>query len=137
MWLSPDFLQAGRQFGRHFQGQFHGPAALSCQGQVASIRVLEELVPQYGNFPVYQVGPCHDVIQYDISLMGVQPKFHYEPYHSAPATTHYLLFSPTYDVDPSGISEWEAAKRLKSSITKGCELLQRHPSYYEIYLCKK
>ena len=137
IWLSPDFLQAGRQFGRHFQGQFHGPAALCCQGHVAAIRVLEELVAQYGNFPVYQVGPCHDVMQYDISLMGSQPTFRYEPYSAAPATTHYLLFSPTYDVDPSGIAQLEAAKQQKYSVTRGCERLRQHPSYYEIYLCKK
>jgi len=132
IWLAPDFLQAGRQFGPRFQGQFMGPAVNHCQGGPLAIEAVNELTAK-NPAPVYHLSACVDSLKMDMKEGPVHAKVPIREYpdKGRPPVPHYVLVSSMYDYR----SERELAEQRKRNPMKGCPEIKRGVGF-KVYSCR-
>lgn len=132
IWLAPDFLQAGRQFGPAFEGQFMGPAVNHCQGGPLAIEAVNELT-QESPAPVYHLTACIDALKMDMREGPIRAKVPIRVYpdKGRPPLPHYVLVSSMYDYR----TEHELAEQRRRNPMKGCPEVRRGPGF-KVYSCR-
>ncbi len=138
-WLAPDFLQAGRQFGDRFQGEFSGPAVNHCQGGPEALASLDRLeaARHYGH--AYVLVHCGPVLAADSDAGPVRSVLNIDDYPDGgpPARPYWLLISHVYDYYSYGSpqAQYDALARRARAV-QDCTLEWGTPaSSYEIYSC--
>jgi hypothetical protein len=135
--LSPDYLLAGRQFGRFFYSQFAGPAVNHCQGLPFAVAEINRLTEREGGKrPAYILRSCLAVMQHALTYGPVAPS---APIRSYPATgaktEHYLAIPGSYDYDNIGAAEDAFYTSLRDRFTQGCRKVGEGNPDYELLLC--
>ena len=139
VWLAPDFLQAGRQFGDTFQGEFSGPAVNHCQGGPGALASLNRLeaARHYGH--AYVLVHCGPVLNADSDAGPVRSVLHIDdyPYGGPSARPYWLLISHVYDYYSYGSPQAQRdALARRARVVQDCTLASGTPdSSYEIYAC--
>jgi hypothetical protein len=135
--LAPDYLLAGRQFGKFFYSQFAGPAVNHCQGLPFALREMNRLIrEQDAPRTAYILRSCLGVMDHAyeygpvVSLVPVTP---YPP--SGAKTAHFLLIPGSYDYDNLGEGEQERYTALKETLTTGCHRAGRPHVDFDLWLC--
>ncbi|HMA95320.1 MAG TPA: hypothetical protein VKP30_21675, partial [Polyangiaceae bacterium] len=137
IYLAPDYLLAGRQFGKFFYGQFAGPAVNHCQGLPFAIREVNELIEtEDGPRATYLLRSCIGILSHVIAYGPVKPdsSIAADPSTAIPRE-HFLIIPTSYDYDVTGRSEAVVFKRLKRARIKDCEPAGEGHVDYELWRC--
>jgi 4-amino-4-deoxy-L-arabinose transferase-like glycosyltransferase len=135
IWLSPDFLQAGRQYGPLFQGQFMGPAVNHCQGGPFAIAAANELVETSGIRDVYYLSNCVKVLEQDAKDGPIHPKVPIREYpKKRPSGPHFVVVASIYDYDSTSAADRKNDQTRKRGALAGCTERTR-PVGSTIYFC--
>jgi hypothetical protein len=130
-WLHPDYLQAGRQFGRRFQGQFQGPAANHCQGLPFAIQEVNQLTSRQPGLQVFMLDPCTNMLN-QASQEGPIPLEKVVRLYPAnrPEREHLLIIANTYDYNSFSETDRLASASRKREATAGCHTVNgRNPDF--------
>jgi hypothetical protein len=134
-WLAPDFLQAGREYGSRFRGQFGGPAVNHCQGSPLALREINRLVVSEGPNTVYQLDSCIALMEHAVKHGPVPAAVRISKYPAKrPSRPHYLMINASFIYDSTNGDEYRAALRRKREATRDCNLVVTH-SDFKIYRC--
>jgi 4-amino-4-deoxy-L-arabinose transferase-like glycosyltransferase len=137
-WLAPDFLQAGREYGDQFQGEFEGPAVNHCQGGPALFSALNA---RTGASTLEHVHLFHDdcigVLELERQAGPVEHHGEVRAYDESrpPGRPHVLAISRTF-VFFSRTSDDAARKPDRiARATAGCEVHVLRHEVYRVYIC--
>jgi hypothetical protein len=139
LWLAPDYLQAGRQFGRSFQGEFMGPAVNHDQG---APRLIEELNkrPAPGNpRVVYVLGKAIDLWNHAAAHGPVRAPIRFLPFFRVgrPPLPYDVVEAGSYDYDCSGVAECRAYDERRARALAGCQRYGAPSFDWTIYRCER
>lgn len=138
IWLYPDYLQAGRQFGPVLEGEFPGPAVNHCQGLPFAVRELNDVVGQGGPSKIYSLQSCRDVVTHAATHGPERAIVEIAAYPSKrPPEAHYVLIPAIYDYESKDEREQEEFQSRKRSVTSGCRRVGAPHPDYRIYECPK
>ena len=131
VWLFPDYLQAGRQFGTLFQGQFQGPAINHCQGMPFVAREVNRLISEGVRTPVYMLEHCREYLDLDVKDGPVRLETTVRPYpETRPAGEHLLIIASIYDYNSFSESDRVSRAKRKDLATSGClTISDRNPDF--------
>lgn len=137
LYLAPDYLLAGRQFGAVFYGQFAGPAVTHCQGMPYAIDEINHLIEQEQGPPTaYVLSSCMALMNHAISHGPIRPVAAIrEAPASSPAAPHYLIVPRSYDYDNLGSRQAEEAAVRKREMTRNCTRAGEGHVDYDLWLC--
>ena len=136
IWLFPDYLLAGRQFGRFFYGQFPGPAINHCQGLPYAFKETRDLQTQGGPKVVYLLNSCEWVAQHNLEYGPVKPLGRFGMYpETRPRDAHYLIIPMIYEYDADGVDADRRFRQRRLSAVQNCaDAGSGHPDY-ELWRC--
>lgn len=137
IWLAPDFLQAGRQFGRSFQAEFAGPAVNHCQG---APRLIEELLKRPApGAPrvVYVLGKCLDLWNHAAAHGPVPAAIRFQAFYGTgrPPLPYDVVESGSFDYDCSGVAECQRYDARKVRAIDHCSRYGAPSFDWTIYRC--
>lgn len=137
VYLAPDYLLAGRQFGTVFYGQFAGPAVNHCQGMPYAIDEINHLIEQeQGPRAAYVLSSCVAVMNHAIANGPVRPLAAISAAPaSSPALRHFLIVPRSYDYDILGAARMEPAASYKAEMTRNCERAGQGHADYDLWFC--
>jgi hypothetical protein len=137
VYLAPDYLMAGRQFGELFYSQFSGPVVNHCQGMPLAIREINRLVSEEnGPHSAYILRSCMGVMTHALEAGPVKALVPIEPYPATGAhTEHFLLVPRSYDYDLVGEHEARVFGELKAQLTTDCDLVGKRSSDFDLWIC--
>lgn len=135
--LAPDYLMAGRQFGRFYYSQFAGPVVNHCQGLPFAIREVNRLITEeHGPRLVHIPRSCLGVMAHAIEHGPVKALTPITPYPPTPVRAEHLIVIPSsYDYDNIGAGEAMAFGKWKDSIEEGCHQVGKWHPDFEIWYC--
>ena len=136
IWLFPDYLLAGRQFGRFFYGQFPGPAINHCQGLPYAFKEARELQMQGGPKTTYLLNSCEWVARHNMEYGPVKPLGTFAMYpENRPSGAHFVIIPTIYDYDADGVDASHRFRKKRELATQNCqETGSGHPDY-ELWRC--
>lgn len=136
LWLSPDYLLAGRQFGRLFYGQFAGPATNHCQGLPFALREFNTQVARGGPTTAYVLHSCDRVMDHDREFGPIAPSGLVVPYPAGrPGQEHFVIIPTIYEYDASGEREHSAFMNRRSQVVEGCLAVGNGHPDFELWRC--
>ncbi|HEY5959609.1 MAG TPA: hypothetical protein VIV60_23805, partial [Polyangiaceae bacterium] len=137
LYLAPDYLMAGRQFGESFYSQFSGPVVNHCQGLPFAIREINRIVTEeQGPHNAYILRSCLGVMTHALERGPVKSVIPIEPYPATGARSeHFLIIPRSYDYDNVGQQQVETFTALKAQLTTDCQLVGKRYSDFDLWLC--
>jgi hypothetical protein len=137
LYLAPDYLMAGRQFGTFFYSQFAGPVVNHCQGMPFAIREINRLaaLPGAPN-DAYILRSCLGVMQHAEERGPVKSVLSIVPRPLTPISRgHFLVLPGSYDYDNQGAEQAAVFSKYRQDFTANCRRVGEAHVDYEIWLC--
>jgi hypothetical protein len=138
--LAPDYLQAGREFGPRFQGEFAGPAVNHCQGGPLAIQAVNALQVSRPRLSAYLFeDDCLGVINFDHTFGPWNAQLEIRSYdlEHPPTRPHVLLISRLYQVYSASPDEAAPKRTRIARATQGCTAVPYDSDAYTIFLCDR
>jgi hypothetical protein len=137
LYLAPDYLMAGRQFGPLFYSQFAGPVVNHCQGMPFAIREINRVVTEQGGPPTaYILRSCLGVMQHALERGPIKSLVSIVPRPLTPISQgHFLVLPGSYDYDDLGPEPAALFAKYKQDFTQGCRQVDQGHVDYELWLC--
>lgn len=141
--LTPDFLQAGRNWGPRFQGEFSGPAVNHCQGGPYAIQALNEFTKKNDVRSVYLLDHCQPVLDHEVAHGPIKPEnYKIIQYpnnrNSMSLRPYFLMIHNVYYFYRISPEYYEQQQAKRSEATRNCNKMKdsfTKKSLYEIYYC--
>jgi hypothetical protein len=137
IWLSPDYLLAGRQFGKFFYSQFSGPVVNHCQGLPFALREMNRLIGEpEAPKRAHLLRSCLGVMDHAIAHGPVVSLIPVTPYPTTGAKwEHFLIIPGSFDYDNLGEAEQQRFTTMKETATADCNRVGRHSEDFELWWC--
>jgi hypothetical protein len=136
LWLFPDYLLAGRQFGKFFYGQFGGPAINHCQGIPFAIRRVNAQIERGGPKTAYVLHSCDRVFEQDSKFGPVVPRGTIAKYpHVRPGAEHFVIIPTIYEYDANGEKEHVAFMSRRERVVENCRTVGKPHPDFELWQC--
>jgi 4-amino-4-deoxy-L-arabinose transferase-like glycosyltransferase len=130
--LAPDFLQAGREWGADFQGEFWGPAVNHCQGGPLALAALSTPGAR-----VYVLDDCLPILTFDRAYGPVRPPLQLQDYppNATPAGAYFVAVHRVFFAEARSASEQRARLDRFQRATSACEEVSAAHAPYRIFAC--
>lgn len=136
--VAPDFLQAGREWGDGFQGEFAGPAINHCQGGPLALLKMSKYAQQGRDPDVYTFNHCYVVLKLDLAMTPAAGAINLKrfPESGLPQDRPYFVAIPHryyYATENRGSLSVQLQRAVRA--TENCQALPNDMLSYSLFYC--